>query len=627
MNIKWVSNSKEIPENLKTAQLYLEQKKEFLNQNLNSDESEILDVILYKDYQLNQIRNSHFFIWLEPEDFLDAEIYRALKKTNFFLGTIGPFLSQDLVHQIIKSTNDRSIKNLRQIQIIQKAKNQNLQIENQVKNLNGEVEQKTQELNDYRKQLESRVAFEKESILILKNLLEASSFRSFRKIMLEAFKPYHVQNFFLFNKNELGTYRIQSDLEKLKKYDFKYEEIIFMDKSKWANISFNPVLDFKLISIGEKNEFFLAFEFSTFSHENFNLIQEHINYLQYIFKMILDYLYDKDKIIRDSKLWSSSFDSLDDPILIIDGYFKVLKSNIKTEQSGQSCFKLLFNRNSPCENCPIKLTQTLSGEPKRTTTTLNDYNLHSFPVDLSKDEDHKLWIHHYESLASINELKAQHIKSEKFSYLGQLVDKVIHQIANPLTGMKSSIEFLLASKPKALEEDLIEIQNGVLRCFEIINNLKEFSESEITLSKVKLSYIVNRTLVLMKSVTRDIEVQTEALHEARVNCPVGLVQQVLFNMFYNSCQAMNFKGRIILKTEVEPGFLNLIVSDSGPGINPNLKEKVFDPFFSTKSKDEGTGIGLFLSRQILRQFGGDLIVLDNLSPGAQLCIKFPMGLE
>ncbi len=623
MNLNWVSNSKEIPEELKNAQAYLDEKKSSTSTGLVDQTSEIINILALKELKLEESHKTTFFVWLEPSEFLDSAVYKTLRKSNLFLGTLGSFLKQSQINEIFESTQERTIKNLRQIQIIQKAKSQNLQIENQVKNLNSEVEQKTQELFDYRKQLESRVAFEKESILILKNLLEASSFASFHKIMMEAFRPYQVQNFILFYKNSTGNYKIQSDSDRLKKYQFTYQQMMALDKFNWANISSNPVLDFRLISIGENQDYFLGFEFSIFSHENITAIQEHINYLQYIFKMILEYLYDKDKIIRDSTLWSSSFDSLDDPILIIDSYYKVVKSNIKSHQKGQSCFKALFNRNTPCENCPIKQNLSNPKETKRTTATLDDYNLHSFPVDLSDDTEQRLWIHHYEGIASINELKAQHIKSEKFSYLGQLVDKVIHQIANPLTGMKSSVELILSGKPGILEEDLTEIQSGVLRCFEIINNLKEFSKSEITLSEVNLSYLVNRTLILMKSITRDIEVQVDALGNVNVQCPVGLVQQVLFNMFNNSCQAMNFKGKITLTTFEADGYVNLIVADSGPGISPSLKEKVFDPFFSTKSKDEGTGIGLFLSRQILRQFGGDLIVLDNLSPGAQLCIKFP----
>ncbi len=623
MKLNWISEIKKIPDQLNIVNL------NYINssalQNSSKDVSkDIIDIFCFDEINPLDAPTRNFFVWLQPTDLLDTKIYKTFRDSNQFLGTLGPFLDQEQIDNIIESTQDRTIKNLRQIQIIQKAKNQNLQIENQVKNLNTEVEQKTQELFDYRLQLESRVSFEKDSILILKNLLEASSFFSFHKIMINSFKPYQVQNFILFYKNPSGQYCIQSESERLKKYNFSFDQMMDMDKFNWANISSNPVLEFRLYSIGENNDYYLGFEFSTFSLEHLNIIQEHLNYLQFIFKMVLDYLYDKDKIIKDSSLWSSSFDSLDDPILIIDSFYKVVKSNIKSHQKGQNCFKALFDRSSPCDNCPIKANLPISKGLQRSTTNLNDYNLHSFPVELSDDLDHRLWIHHYESVASINELKAQYIKSEKFSYLGQLVDKVIHQIANPLTGMKSSVEFMLSKNPKELEEDLTEIQNGVLRCFEIINNLKEFSKSEVNLTKVELSQIVDRTLILMKSITRDIDIETEDLAGVYVHCPNGLVQQVLFNMIFNSCQAMNYKGLVKLKSYKEDGFINLIVSDSGPGISPSLNEKVFDPFFSTKPKDQGTGIGLFLSRQILRQFGGDLIVLNNLSPGAQLCIKFPI---
>jgi two-component system, NtrC family, sensor kinase len=637
MNFTWLSRSP-IPEELKKLDelsLGLDQIKSIDQNEDLADRIFIIPISEVED-QVNTVSSklNDYFVWLEASADLSAQTYRGLKESSSFLGTLGAFLDRDQTYTILKSTQERKIKNLRQAEIIQKAKSQNLKIENQVKNLNNEVEQKTHQLFEFREQLENQVSFEKDSILILKNLLEASSFETFYKILINAFKPFSVQNLILFHKisehEQEPSYKILTNNARLKKLIFTKDEVLDLDKSTWANLTSKPVLEFKLFSIGNQSDYIFGFEFSNFNFSSLKIIHEHIEYLQYIFKMILDYLFDQEKIISDSILWSNSFNSLDDPLLIIDEFYKIVKSNIHPDVQNKNCFKVLFDRNSPCEYCPIKLKQ--SPDLQKSSINLEDkYTLHSFPVEITEDTDQKLWIHHYESTASINELRAQYIKAEKFSYLGQLVDKVIHQIANPLTGMKASVEFMLVDptllSESALREDLTEIQSGLFRCFEIINNLKEFSASEVKLLTTDLSSFVSKTLTLMKSVTRDIRFELVDLENKKITCPIGLVQQVLFNLIYNSCQAMNFSGKIQISAKEDGEFTHLMVHDSGPGISREIEEKIFDPFFSTKSKDQGTGIGLFLSRQIIRQFGGDIVVMNTLSPGALLCIKFPLRME
>ncbi len=599
-------------------------------ENLDLPSLNIIFIIPWSEYSKVSLTNVDYLIWLDRIDEFGIVEYKKHKASGHFLGTLGPFLDTLKIINILKSSKDRKVKNLRQAEIIQKAKSQNLLIENQVKNLNSEVELKTRQLSEYRTELESQVAFEKDSILILKNLLEASSFDSFSKVLQNSFKSFYVQDLIIFYKKTETIYKIQTTSNRLKKITLTFEQLQDLDKTKWANLSLKPVLEFKLFAIGKNADYMIGLEFSNFNFAYLILIQKHINYLQYIFKMVLDSLFDQEKIISDSLLWSTSFNSLDDPLLIIDEFYKIVKSNLNNKFKGQNCFKVLFQKEQPCEGCPILQSQQeqVNSVAKKTLNLSNKFNLHSFPVIVDETFNQKLWIHHYESTESINELRAQYIKSEKFSYLGQLVDKVIHQIANPLTGMRASVEYLLSDKSPSvigsLQEDLFEIQNGLLRCFEIINNLKEFSASEVTLHTTDLNSFVLKTLTLMKSVTRDIRFELVDLDQKYITCPTGLVQQVLFNLIYNSCQAMNFSGPITISANQDREAINLFVKDSGPGISEELKEKVFEPFFSTKPKDQGTGIGLFLSRQIIRQFGGDIVVMNSLSPGAELCIRFPL---
>ena len=137
--------------------------------------------------------------------------------------------------------------------------------------------------------------------------------------------------------------------------------------------------------------------------------------------MVLNALNHKEKVLQESILWSHSFDSFEDPLLIVDQSFNIIRSNKSQKWVGQKCFQMMFNRNSPCQSCPIKKEMTEKDKPICETSEVsysvdNKFNLHSFPFKHFASKDRKIWIHHYESQLKMNQLKAQSLQKEKFSY-------------------------------------------------------------------------------------------------------------------------------------------------------------------------------------------------------------------
>ena len=114
-----------------------------------------------------------------------------------------------------------------------------------------------------------------------------------------------------------------------------------------------------------------------------------------------------------------------------------------------------------------------------------------------------------------------------------------------------AVENIIKSRENQLNEDFEEIYSALNRSFSIISNLKKFSEGHMKLEPVNLKDMVQGTLQLMKTALYQIQVHNDVSNRIQVMCPRGLVQQVLFNLIYNSCQAMKFKGNLKFNAYVQ----------------------------------------------------------------------------
>lgn len=603
MKITWQSTYQDCPSQLHSALEHINDNVE-LNLELDTE----IHILAYKDITNDPtVKRGPYFLWIESLDGVD---YNFLKNKSKFLGVLGPQLGHKDLLDIFKHAQTRSVRNLKQADVIQKAKSQNLKYENMSLRLTEQIEEQTKKLNESQLELESKVHFLKNTLQIVKFFVESTSLADFLNKFKEAFVKENVKEVFLFSKQE-DVYVLTPNIYGSKR--FNAQDVMDIDKKQWADIVSRPVIFFKTYELDEDQRYFLGFEFTATFNEQSAEFTEKFNFLKNVFMMILETLIDEEEIKRDSVLWSDSFKSFKDPVFIIDEFYRIMRSNFGSVHDRQPCYKVLFDREDPCPKCPI--TDFHQGKTVSSEGSINlnsKYDLNSFNFALTTEIRQRLWIHHYEDKESINDLKGQFIKSEKFAYLGNLVDTVIHRISNPLTGMKMATQMLLQEgNAQPFYEDIQEIYDGLNRCFSIIRNLKEFSESQMNITDVRLSELVTSTLVLMKSVTRSIRFDFNESLESYVWCSKGLTQQVLFNLIHNSCQAMDFAGEIQLVAGEIEGQKYLDIIDSGPGISENLQDKIFSPFFSTKTRNAGTGIGLFLSKLIMKQSGGDLLLMTE----------------
>jgi signal transduction histidine kinase len=211
--------------------------------------------------------------------------------------------------------------------------------------------------------------------------------------------------------------------------------------------------------------------------------------------------------------------------------------------------------------------------------------------------------------------------------IGQMATTLAHEIKNPLSSIKSITQSLQEqSQDQNLKQDLNVIVNEVDRLNYSVNQLLQFARSSSQdMANISTVEIMERVIKILQTECRNQNVMIN--HNYNGDIPsvfassFGL-QDVFLNLLLNALQAMPSGGEIQIDYQKNGHQLAIHISDSGPGIRPELITRIFDPFFTTKQK--GTGLGLAVVKQKLSEFGADIDV-SNLKPtGSRFTITFPV---
>lgn len=315
--------------------------------------------------------------------------------------------------------------------------------------------------------------------------------------------------------------------------------------------------------------------------------------------------------------WENTFKSFSGYTHVVDENFRIYQANYPHQQN-DVCYKVLAKKNSPCESCPIiknKNTQFLLTEDMSVKTYFSQF----------KFQQKKYNFLIYEDITKLNQLHSHIIQTEKMSTLGRLGNHLAHELNNPLTGIKSYVQTLLTypdeKLPQNAKSDLTEIMKAAVRCQKIIKNFIDFSQKkEPTLEKVRFSEVVDNTVILLKTALRSHRLFID-LKDDLVLANSHDLQQVLFNLIKNSCQAMQSNGSIKIYKESTSEKNIFFVEDTGPGFSEEILKNIFQPFMTTKKQGEGTGLGLYLSKKLINNMGAELQISSS-SKGAKISLIF-----
>lgn len=226
------------------------------------------------------------------------------------------------------------------------------------------------------------------------------------------------------------------------------------------------------------------------------------------------------------------------------------------------------------------------------------------------------------------------INTEKLASLGRMAAGVAHEINSPLTGIVTFSHLMLKRTPAENMQD-IEDLNVIIdqaeRCSKIIKGLLGFSrKTSSEKSMINLNVLLENTLAMVRHQSRFYNIHFDLQLDStipQVTADPNQIQQVFLNLLINAADAMEKKGKITLATRrVEnsgTGFVEVEVTDSGPGIPEEIRGKIFEPFFTTKPVGKGTGLGLAVSYGIIKKHEGTIFVRGSSDNGASFCIHLP----
>ena len=270
--------------------------------------------------------------------------------------------------------------------------------------------------------------------------------------------------------------------------------------------------------------------------------------------------------------------------------------------------------------------------------------------DFSAEEDRRL-------LTIIASIIAQRVKiqqtidalveSERMATLGRLVRTIAHEVRNPLGSIRLGTQLLqhsdVASDPASdslidpssvdlhLSQNEIQEYTGIIikevdRLNRFIEQLLAFSKPTMEVAKQNdIHQLLDNSLAICRP---ELELHATTVITQYSECPevnvnADGITQVLLNLFYNAIEAMDTDGTLTIQTEYrrETGSVHVRIQDDGPGIPPEDRPMLFDPFYTTKQK--GTGLGLYISQKILAEHCGRLDIDANLDVGTAFVMSLP----
>ncbi len=268
-----------------------------------------------------------------------------------------------------------------------------------------------------------------------------------------------------------------------------------------------------------------------------------------------------------------------------------------------------------------------------------------------------------EALENLKYTQNKLIQSEKLASMGQLTAGIAHEINNPINFVMSNITPLrqdikdilnllmkyeevirldnykehmdiIYSFKKDIDFDFLlnEIENlldgmddGAKRTADIVKGLRNFSRTdtgEMVMGDINSG--LESTLIMLKNVLKNkIEVELNLGNIPTVLCYPGRLNQVFLNILTNAKDAIIDKGKIFIKTWNDNNNIYISIKDTGKGIEESVKEKIFEPFYTTKEVGKGTGLGLSISYGIIKNHNGKIDVFSKVGEGTEFVISIP----
>jgi len=227
------------------------------------------------------------------------------------------------------------------------------------------------------------------------------------------------------------------------------------------------------------------------------------------------------------------------------------------------------------------------------------------------------------------------LQSQKLRTVGSLTAGIAHEVNNPLNNIMLTAAVLeedFDTMPRDEQEELIrDIVAQTDRARKIVRNLLDFArESEIKTEPLEIQDVVGDAIRLAANQLKlsGVEVALDIAEDLPpVNGDHQYLSQVFVNLILNAVEAMSDGGKLSLGSDLslDTGCVAINITDTGPGMSPEVVKSIFDPFFTTKASGSGTGLGLSVSLGIVKKHGGEITVESTIGVGTTFTVVLPVA--
>ena len=326
-----------------------------------------------------------------------------------------------------------------------------------------------------------------------------------------------------------------------------------------------------------------------------------------------------------------SIDEIPDLVLILDRDFTILQCNQQTKFLAYTPQELKGKRLNTLFFDPEEKEKT-SYKSFETRFKAKDglpipVEVRMFPLG-GKKGGHCAWVR---DLRDSMDLRSFMFQKGRVTALNEISPGFIHDIRNSLSILGAQHYFMKHNVDKLDTEKFLAgldiIQKASLKIEKILNQLRDLIRSEDKFQDVPIRELVERNIYLLEPKSRKYNVQilNNVPINIDLNCVPRQIEQVIFHLLDNAIDAASQTPERVVTVDAKSSqeSVTLLIQDTGVGVGSEIKDKIFDSFFTTKPKGEGAGLGLYVAKHLASKHGGQIRVESEQGQGARFLVNLP----